>query len=210
MKFFGSALNQVIIACIAAFITLVIPVPSAQAQEIDEQTPFKTGDMTTSHNHPDDKFIYATGKEVGAPGGSNGTITCVGGQPTSLPFPWCSPETKKIRVREAIRFFDYQELAGPAAPLFAGTPRYVFNCNWDQNYKGPCWGTFEWQIDTKGGKWEGNFAAEIDLLKGFVKGTVVGHGNGGDLDGLKMKYDILYPGGVPYGTAILRVLTRSQ
>jgi hypothetical protein len=208
MKFFGAACSLAMTACIAAFITLVLSAPCAQAQEIDRQTPFKTDGMAA--NHSDGKFIYATGKEVGAPGGSNGTITCIGGQPTGLPFPWCTPETKRIQVRGAIRFFNYQELAGPAAALFAGTPQYVFNCNWDQNYSGPCWGTFEWPVAAKGGKWEGNFAGEIDLLKGFVIAVTIGHGNGGDLDGLQMKYDILYPGGVPYGTAIFRVLTKSD
>jgi hypothetical protein len=54
------------------------------------------------------------------------------------------------------------------------------------------------------------FLREIDLLKSFVNAAVVGHGDGSDLDGLQMKYDILYPGGVPYGTAILRVLAKSQ
>jgi hypothetical protein len=48
--------------------------------------------------------------------------------------------------------------------------------------------------------------SKIELLDHRL---VVGHGNGGDLDGLQMKYDVLYPGGVPYGTAILRVLTKS-
>jgi hypothetical protein len=203
MNIFGAARSLAMTTCIAAFITLVLSVPCAQAQEIDQQAPFKA-------DHSDDKFIYATGKEVGAPGGSNGTITCIGGQATGLAFPWCTPETKRIQVRGAIRFFSYQELAGPAAAFFAGTPRYVFNCNWDQNYAGPCWGTFEWPIAAKNGKWEGSFTADIDLLKGFVKGTVVGHGDGGELEDLKMLYDILYPGGVAYGTAILRVRTKSH
>jgi hypothetical protein len=195
-------------AGIAAFIMLVISGPPARAQEIDQQTPFKIEGLSAHHSGA--KFIYATGKEVGAPGGSTGTITCVGGQPTGLPFPFCTPETKKILIRGAIRFFNYQELAGPAAAMFAGASKFVLNCNWDQNYQGPCWGTFEWPIATMGGKWEGNFSGEIDLLKAYVNASAVGHGNGGDLDGLQMKYDILYPGGVSYGTAILRVLTKSQ
>jgi hypothetical protein len=55
----------------------------AQAQEVDQQTPFKIDGMIA--NHSGIKFIYTTGKEVAAPSGSNGTITCVGGQPTGLP-----------------------------------------------------------------------------------------------------------------------------
>jgi hypothetical protein len=166
---------------------------------------FKTENK--SKHRLDENFLYATAKEVGAPGGTSGTVTCIGGTPQG---PFCSPETKKILVRGAIRFFNYQELAGPAAAFFNGTPRYVFNCNLDKNYSGPCWGTFEWPIADKGGKWEGTFTGEIDLLKSFVNASVNGHGVGGELDGLQMKYDVLYPGGVPYGTAILRVLDKSH
>lgn len=207
-KIFGIPRSLVIPACLAALMILVLAVPAARAQEVDEPMSFKS--ESKSRHHSDDKFIYATAKEVGAPGGTSGTVTCIGGQLTGLPFPFCSPETRKILVRGAIRFFNYQELAGPAAAFFNGTPRYVFNCNWDKNYAGPCWGTFEWPIADKGGKWEGTFTGEVDLLKSFVIASAHGHGAGGELEGLQMKYDILYPGGVPYGTAILRVLDKSH
>ena len=203
MKFFGAARSLAMTSCIAAFITLIIFVPAVQAQEIDQQKPLRTDGISAAN--AGGQFIYATGKEVGAPGGSNGTVTCIGGVPMG---PFCSPGTQRILIRGAIRFLNYQELAGPAAPMFAGTSKFVLNCNWDQNYQGPCWGTFEWPIATMGGKWEGNFSGEVDLLKAYVNASAIGHGDGGDLDGLQMKYDILYPGGVPYGTAILRVLTK--
>ncbi|MFN7949002.1 MAG: hypothetical protein U0Z53_26850 [Blastocatellia bacterium] len=203
MKYFSAACRPAMSACIAVFVSLVICVPCAQAQEIDQQTSAR-GDGAAGH-YSGDKFSYATGKEVAAPGGSGGTVTCAGGRPTGLPFPLCSPETKRILIRGAIRYFDYQELAGPAAAMFAGTSRFVLNCNLNPDYQGSCWGTFEWPVTAMGGKWEGTFFGELDLLKAFVKVTAVGQGSGGELEDREMKYDILYPGGATYGTAILRV-----
>ena len=42
MKFFGTTRSVAMTACIAAFVTLVISVPCALAQEVDQQTPIKT------------------------------------------------------------------------------------------------------------------------------------------------------------------------
>lgn len=213
-KIFGAALGVAMTACIAVFITLAGIAPAAQAQEVDQQPALRANGM--GHGHSSDKFIYATGKEASGPSEPGGTITCIGGQPTGNPFIVCTPETTRILIRGSIRNFFYVDLAGAAAPLFAGTARYVFNCNWDKNYSGPCWGTFEWPVpDTNNGKWEGSFTGNIDLLNIVVTGSIVGHGVGGELEGLHMKYDILYPGkdaAHPFGSpgiATFRVLTQS-
>lgn len=206
-NFFDHLRHLTYTASLAALL-LVFALATAQAQEVADPQYERHG---KSYNHyPELQFSYATAKEISAPGGTLGTVTCVGGRLTGLPSPPCTPETKYALVRGAVRYFNYQELAGPAAAFFNGTPRYVFNCNLNANYSGPCWGTFEWPIDGKGGKWEGTFTATIDLLKAFVIGSASGYGVGGDLEGLQMRYDILYPGGVPYGTAIMNVTEKNR
>ena len=213
MKFFGTTRSVAMTACIAAFVTLVISVPCALAQEVDQQKPLRIDGMSAANSGA--QFIYATGREASGPSEPGGTITCIGGQPSGLPFPLCSPETNQILIRGTIRNFLYEDRAGAASAMFAGTTRLVFNCNWDKNYSGPCWGTFEWPVpDTNNGKWEGSFTANIDLLNVVVIASLVGHGVGGDLDGLQMKYDVLYPGkdanhpfGAP-GIATFRVLAK--
>jgi hypothetical protein len=199
-------------APIAAFITLVVIAPTVQAQESDQQKPLRTDGLSVAN--PGAQFIYATGKEAFV-SSTSGEITCIGGEPTGSPFPFCTPGTQRVLIRGSVQSFRYVDLAGPASPLFAGTARYVFNCNWDQNYAGPCWGTFEWPVPGKGSR-EGTFTGNIDYLNFVVTGSVVGHGVGGELDGLQMKYEIPYPGkdaSHPFGSpgiAIFRVLTKPQ
>lgn len=140
-------------------------------------------------------FSVAIGKET-IVGMQPGEVTCIGGVPTGkyYPDPQCSPGTKRMLVRGEVDSSILTDLTGTAAPMFqGGTNRMVVNCNLDANLKGECWGTFEITVPGQG-KWEESWSGTFDLTNLVAFYSVAGHGSGGQLHGLHMKYDAAYPG----------------
>jgi hypothetical protein len=64
-------------------------------------------------------------------------------------------------------------------------------------YSGPMWGTFILNVADgsapTGEVWEGSFTGDWDSDAGVGTFRMVGHGNGGDIDGLQVKFDFLGP-----------------
>ena len=86
-------------------------------------------------------------------------------------------------------------LAPQVEPLLTGPITFVVNCNFNAQYRGPCWGTFT--SDVPGvGRWEGSWTAPVmDLLTYESRMSMVGHGSGGEIAGTQMKFD---GGSAPY------------
>ncbi|MBM3746282.1 MAG: hypothetical protein FJW34_10840 [Acidobacteria bacterium] len=151
------------------------------------------------------KVLVASGKptsQIVNPG----ILICEGGQPTGLAAPMCSPGTTKILIRNLIQEGAYQDLTGTAAAIFRGKFTAVTQCNLDDKYYGFCWGTFEWAVPEMGGKFEGSWSGVLDyaIHAGYLSGNAYGYG--GKLEGLRMTFDELYPGGTAPWVGILKVL----
>lgn len=80
-------------------------------------------------------------------------------------------------------------LSGPAKDLFNGPITFTVNCNLDANCQGPCWGTFQWDIPALNAKWEGSWNGSFDLHAFASTMSAVGHGGGGQINGLQMKFE---------------------
>lgn len=79
-------------------------------------------------------------------------------------------------------------LSDPVASLLNGPLNFVVNCNFNADYRGPCWGTFRWEA--AGGRWEGHWTAPVmDLMTYESRLSMVGFGEGGALDGKQLKVD---------------------
>ncbi len=131
--------------------------------------------------------------------GDPGTANCVGGTPTTDPpyFPPCSPNTKVTIWRNFTGPVLFDAVTGAAAPFFSGVWEIRGGCNLDKNLDGPCWGTFEG--DALGGKWEGTWNGKLDFIGFGGDMSFVGHGTGGDVEGLHMKMEAAVEGtGDPY------------
>jgi hypothetical protein len=89
------------------------------------------------------------------------------------------------------------ELAGEAAPYVPVDIQTDGNCNLSDVWEGPCWGTFE--AEWLGGTWAGTFSGTLDFI-GFAGDLkLVGHGTGGEIDGMQMKIEAeCGPTGDPY------------
>lgn len=153
--------------------------------------------LVASDNAKDDpQFLVAIGSE-NLVGIQPGRATCAGGRPTGKWFPdaMCTAGTDRILTRAEVDSTQLTGVGGTGAAMFAGaTNRLVVNCNLDANLKGYCWGTFEITLSGGQGKFEGTWTGPFDLtnLVGFYSGD--GHGSGGQLHGLRMKYVGVYPG----------------
>ena len=139
------------------------------------------------------KFLMATGQMCHAAYLDPGTIKCIGGSfdPTT---GWCTPGTRKTLTRNTVSLWSSSGVAGSAASMFQGPQTSVTNCNLDENLQGECWGTFERNIEA-GGKWEGTWSGKFDFINNIFAESAVGHGQGGDVDGLNMKTEGMSPGG---------------
>jgi hypothetical protein len=72
--------------------------------------------------------------------------------------------------------------------LTPGEITFVVNCNFNSEYRGPCWGTFRWA--TADGTWEGQWTAPVmDLFTYESRLSMVGFGQGGAIDGKQLKFD---------------------
>ena len=139
------------------------------------------------------KFLMATGQKWHAAYLDFGTIKCIGG--TLDPNTgWCSQGTRRTLTRNTLSLWSSSSVAGSAASMFQGPQTSVTNCNLDENLQGECWGTFERNIEA-GGKWEGTGSGKFDFINNIFAESAVGHGQGGDVEGLNMKTEGMSPGG---------------
>ena len=116
-------------------------------------------------------------------------IRCVGGQPTGLPFPMCSEGTKRIIGKKEVQIWGPGVMSDSVRAMLDGPITFVVNCTLDANYRGPCWGTFEWDVPNVG-KWAGFWVAPVmDLITYESQMSMVGFGVSGQLHGKQMKFD---------------------
>lgn len=126
-----------------------------------------------------------------------GTANCVGGTPSGLFFPPCSPGTKVTIWRNFVGLLPFGNVTGEAARFFSGAWVSRGSCNLDENLAGPCWGTFEG--DALDGKWEGTWNGKLDFSRFGGNLSLVGHGSGGSVEGLQMRMEAAMEGtGDPY------------
>ena len=113
-------------------------------------------------------------------------LRCIGGEP--IGEEQCSPETHRIISRDEVQTWGPVALAGEGADLLDGLITFTVNCNFNAEYRGPCWGTFAW--DAAGGTWEGQWVTPVmDLVTYESKISMVGIGEGGDIEGKHLKLD---------------------
>jgi len=128
--------------------------------------------------------------------GDPGTAKCVHGEPTGY-FPPCTPGTRVTTWRNFTGPVAFGTVDGEAATFIYGVWEIRGSCNLDKNLAGPCWGTFEGEaLD---GVWEGTWNGNLDFMNFGGDMSFVGHGSGGDVEGLHLKLDAVFEGtGDPY------------
>jgi hypothetical protein len=113
-------------------------------------------------------------------------VKCVGGQPadpTQYPYLPCSAGTTRAISRSEVQAWTAASASRSVAKLLAGPLTFVVNCDMNAQYRGPCWGTFEWEIPGIG-TWAGFWTAPVmDLMTYESKMSMVGVGTGGEIDG---------------------------
>ena len=83
-----------------------------------------------------------------------------------------------------------ETLAGPDSELLYGQITFIVNCNFGPAYKGPCWGTFQWDTPDPNAIWVGTWTSPLmDLASYESVISMVGHGVGGAIDGKQLKVD---------------------
>ncbi len=154
------------------------------------------------------KVLIATGKEMAVELLDPGTLACIGGQPTGGPLQ-CSPGTSKILSAYTVSVQGYEDVVGTAAAMFrGGRNTIVTHCNLDANYYGHCWGHFAWNIPEMGGRWEGVWSGIWDYAANRVSYHMTGYGSGGQLEGLRFEKESAWPGGIPSGTFVVKVVAK--
>jgi hypothetical protein len=129
--------------------------------------------------------------------GFDGTLTraelkCVGGEPTGLEFPSlpCTEGTRRVFIRSEVQTWSPVSSSSSVEDLLTpGTITLVANCNFNSEYRGPCWGTFTWDVEGVG-TWEGQVTSPLqDLMTYESRFSMVGFGRGGAIDGKQLKFD---------------------
>lgn len=93
----------------------------------------------------------------------------------------------------------------PLASLLNGPITFTVNCNFDANLRGPCFGSFTWEV-LGGGTWEGRWTAPVmDLYTYESRISMVGVGNGGAINGRHLKVDGFSNPGDWYITVDVRI-----
>ncbi len=129
---------------------------------------------------------------------------CAGGDLTGA-FPPCSEETRRVFVRSEQQLWVPVGLSESIEALMAGEITFVVNCNFNAQYRGPCWGTFTWEVEG-GATWEGQWTAPVmDLMTYESEIALVGFGQGGAIDGMQLKIDGYSNPGDWYITVTARV-----
>ena len=143
------------------------------------------------------KVLVATGTPAQVQLINPGWWECEGGQKTTTGPPFCSPGTKSSWVWGLSSKYEYKDLSGSAADLLTGVQITSVIGNFDSNYYGFMFGTFQWKVPGAGGTWFGTFTATADQMRGLLINKAVAYGSGGTLEGLKMEYTQVNPGGAP-------------
>jgi hypothetical protein len=114
---------------------------------------------------------------------------CVDGQPadqTLPPYLPCSPGTTRAIGRSEVQIWMPVSPSHTVAELLNGPITFVVNCDMNGQYRGPCWGTFEWNVPGVG-TWAGFWTAPImDLVTYESKLSMVGFGSGGQINGKQL------------------------
>jgi hypothetical protein len=115
-------------------------------------------------------------------------IRCEGTKVTITSLP-CPPGTKHILGRDEEQIWVPDSTNYPVPDVLNGPITFVINCNFNPDLRGPCWGTFVWNVPGIGA-WEGTWTAPVmDLMTYESEFSMVGHGVGGDIDGKQLKFD---------------------
>ena len=127
-----------------------------------------------------------------SPIGELGQITCPGGEFTGNPIQPCPPGTN-VHVRDATA----EALVSADDPRLTGILTYTLNYNFDAEFTGSAWGTWNLEVAACEGVWEGVWNSKRILLPDqpgplgmgiwIGKMKLIGHGRGDCVDGLKMK-----------------------
>jgi len=160
-------------AVVCLVITLVCAAP-APAQQDKNNDKFLTGDVwlgwVETLRPPD--------------------IMCAGGAPTGDVYPpYCTPETKRIVGRNELQVWMAYYPDPSVAAFVGGEIQFVVNCTMNSAYRGPCWGTFRWELPG-GARWEGSWTSPVmDLVTFESRMAMVGFGTGGAIDGKHLMFD---------------------
>jgi len=117
-------------------------------------------------------------------------VRCVGGEPadqTQPPYLLCSAGTTRIIGRSEVQVWMPASPSEQVAKFVNGPITFVVNCDMNAAYRGPCWGTFEWNVPDVG-TWTGFWTAPImDLVTYESRISMVGAGSGGPIDGMQIE-----------------------
>jgi hypothetical protein len=124
------------------------------------------------------KVLLGFTAEVGWP-----VITCVGGAPL---FPYCDSSTTQVLGRLEVQTWMPASPSRSVAKFLNGPITFVVNCDLNAQYRGPCWGTFEWKVPGVG-TWTGFWRAPVmDLVTYESQLSMVGVGSGGQINGRQL------------------------
>ncbi len=113
-----------------------------------------------------------------------GKVICPGSTPTGDPMQPC-PDGSSILLRG----FRFVTRVDSDSPLLAGAMTVDANTNFAPNYTGPAWGRFSIQLNAGGvleGTWDG-FRRKAGDSVWITQLRIIGHGLGGDVEGLQAK-----------------------
>jgi len=100
-----------------------------------------------------------------------------------------------------------QIFPSPYYSQFSGLSTIVVNVNFDQDGRGPMWGTFELAL-TGGGTFEGTYIGNANITNLTVDLMVVGNGAGGVAEGLQLRVSDVHDTPFnPVGNMEVRILT---
>jgi hypothetical protein len=115
-----------------------------------------------------------------------GKLSCPSGQPTGVLDQPCSPGS-----RIHLRGIGWKSRLESEDPLLTGNSFVEGNFNLDANAAGSMVGTFRIELDD-GGVWEGSWTGDKSKVKNVEAWVLrirgVGHGKGGSVDGMQLRY----------------------
>ena len=116
-------------------------------------------------------------------------IRCAGGDQLAE-FPYCTEGTRRILARAEEQVWWPFTLSDSVAEFLNGPITFEVNCNLDgATLRGPCWGSFVWDVPGVG-TWEGHWTAPVmDLMTYESELSMVGYGAGEGIDGMHLKVD---------------------
>jgi hypothetical protein len=153
---------------------------------------------------PASKVLVATGKEFHIQNLNPGTWICQDGGFTGATPP-CGPTTTRVFIKDVSNKLEYRDVTGSAAAMLGGNNVTVVQGNLDATYYGHMWCTFTWTVPDMGGRWEGTCSVVTDVMRGISINKAVGYGYGGKLEGLKLEFYAVNPGGLPYSIFVATV-----